>query len=86
VKIERSISAFARARRTIAGGVNSPVRAFKAVGGSPVFARSGAGAYMTDLDGHEYIDYVLSFAPSRKRPRAAVPLAFRPKPRANSPN
>jgi glutamate-1-semialdehyde 2,1-aminomutase len=63
VKIERSISAFARARRTIAGGVNSPVRAFKAVGGSPVFARSGAGAYMTDLDGHEYIDYVLSWGP-----------------------
>lgn len=63
MKLERSISAFSRAKRVIAGGVNSPVRAFKAVGGSPVFMKSGSGAYMQDLDDHEYIDYVLSWGP-----------------------
>jgi len=63
VRLERSISAFARARRVIAGGVNSPVRAFKSVGGSPVFMKSGAGARLFDLDDHEYIDYVLSWGP-----------------------
>jgi len=63
VKIERSISAFVRARESIAGGVNSPVRAFKAVGGSPVFMKSGKGATLTDLDDHEYIDYVMSWGP-----------------------
>jgi glutamate-1-semialdehyde 2,1-aminomutase len=61
--LERSISAFARARGVIAGGVNSPVRAFRSVGGSPVFMRSGRGAYLCDIDGHEYIDYVLSWGP-----------------------
>lgn len=60
---ERSIAAFARARNVIAGGVNSSVRAFKAVGGSPVFMKSGSGAIICDLDGHEYIDYVLSWGP-----------------------
>jgi glutamate-1-semialdehyde 2,1-aminomutase len=63
MSIERSISAFARAHNVIAGGVNSPVRAFRAVGGSPVFMKSGLGAMLTDLDGHEYIDYVLSWGP-----------------------
>ncbi|MGZ3509071.1 MAG: glutamate-1-semialdehyde 2,1-aminomutase [Vulcanimicrobiaceae bacterium] len=63
MKLERSISAFSRARRVIAGGVNSPVRAFKAVGGSPIFMKSGAGAYLTDIDGHEFLDYVLSWGP-----------------------
>ena len=63
MKFERSISAFARARGIIAGGVNSPVRAFRAVGGSPPFIKSGAGAHLFDLDGHEYIDYVLSWGP-----------------------
>jgi glutamate-1-semialdehyde 2,1-aminomutase len=63
MRLERSISAFARARRVIAGGVNSPVRAFKAVGGSPVFVKSAAGAYLFDLDGHELVDYVLSWGP-----------------------
>jgi len=60
VRLERSISAFARARRSIAGGVNSPVRAFKSVGGTPVFMKAGSGARLFDLDDHEYIDYVLS--------------------------
>jgi len=55
MKLERSISAFARARRSIAGGVNSPVRAFRAVGGSPVFMQRGAVAaafYLAGRAGH----------------------------------
>jgi len=63
LKFERSISAFSRARRTIAGGVNSPVRAFRAVGGTPVFMKEGREATLFDLDGHEFIDYVLSWGP-----------------------
>jgi glutamate-1-semialdehyde 2,1-aminomutase len=63
MKFERSIAAFARAKRVIAGGVNSPVRAFKAVGGSPIFMKSAAGATLHDVDDHEYIDYVLSWGP-----------------------
>ena len=63
MKLERSISAYARARRVLAGGVNSPVRAFKAVGGSPVFVKSGSGAVVLDLDDHEYIDYILAWGP-----------------------
>jgi glutamate-1-semialdehyde 2,1-aminomutase len=61
VKLERSIGAFARARRVIAGGVNSPVRALGAVGLSPVFMKSGSGALLYDLDGHEYVDYLMSW-------------------------
>jgi glutamate-1-semialdehyde 2,1-aminomutase len=60
---ERSAAAFARARALIPGGVNSPVRAFKGVGGSPVFARSASGCRLTDIDGNEYIDYVMSWGP-----------------------
>jgi len=63
VKLERSISAFARAKNVIAGGVNSSVRAFKAVGGTPVFMKSGSGSTISDIDGHEFIDYVLSWGP-----------------------
>lgn len=63
MNVERSIAAFARARNVIAGGVNSSVRSFKAVGGSPLFMKSGSGATIRDLDGHEYIDYVLSWGP-----------------------
>jgi glutamate-1-semialdehyde 2,1-aminomutase len=63
MKFERSIAAFARAKRVIAGGVNSPVRAFKAVGGSPIFMKSASGATLHDVDDHEYIDYVLSWGP-----------------------
>jgi glutamate-1-semialdehyde 2,1-aminomutase len=54
---------FARANRVLVGGVNSPVRAFKGVGGIPFFAVSGKGARVTDADGNEYIDYVLSWGP-----------------------
>ena len=63
MSIERSISAFVRARNVIAGGVNSPVRAFRAVGGSPIFMKSGSGARMRDVDDREYLDYVLSWGP-----------------------
>jgi glutamate-1-semialdehyde 2,1-aminomutase len=63
LSLERSLAAFARAKRVIPGGVNSPVRAFKAVGLSPVFMKSGSGAILHDLDDHEYIDYVLSWGP-----------------------
>ncbi len=61
MRLERSIAAFARARRIIAGGVNSPVRALGAVGLSPIFMKSASGAMLYDLDGHEYIDYVMSW-------------------------
>ncbi len=55
---------FARARQSIAGGVNSAVRAFKQVGGEPVFFARGEGAYLFDIDGNRYIDYVASWGPS----------------------
>jgi len=54
---------FAKARGLMPGGVNSPVRAFRAVGGDPIFVASGKGAMMTDVDGKSYIDYVLSWGP-----------------------
>ncbi|HEU5343993.1 MAG TPA: glutamate-1-semialdehyde 2,1-aminomutase [Ktedonobacterales bacterium] len=59
----RSAEMFARARQVIPGGVNSPVRAFRAVGGQPVFIQRGAGAYLYDVDGNQYIDYVGSWGP-----------------------
>ena len=52
---------FSAAERWIPGGVNSPVRAFRAVGGSPVFIQSGEGAYVTDEQGKRYIDYVAAY-------------------------
>jgi glutamate-1-semialdehyde 2,1-aminomutase len=61
--MSRSETLFDAARRVIAGGVNSPVRAFKGVGGTPVFFRRGQGAYLFDEDGRRYIDYVGSFGP-----------------------
>src|SRR5687767_4541318 len=54
---------FARAQRLIPGGVNSPVRAFKAVGGTPLFIRKAEGARVWDADGRDYIDYVGSWGP-----------------------
>ena len=54
---------FAQAQTLMPGGVSSPVRAFKSVGGVPRFIASGEGAYMTDVDGNRYIDYVMSFGP-----------------------
>ncbi len=60
---ERTEAAFARAKTMIPGGVNSPVRAFRSVGGTPVFVKSGKGATFTDLDGNTYIDYIMSWGP-----------------------
>ena len=59
----RSRAAMERARRVLPGGVDSPVRAYKAVGGDPVVVASGAGAMITDVDGNQYIDYVCSYGP-----------------------
>ena len=59
----RSEAAFQRARDVIPGGVNSPVRAFRAVGGSPFFVASARGAKIRDIDGREYLDYVGSWGP-----------------------
>jgi len=61
--MSRSEELFERAKRTIPGGVNSPVRAFKAVGGTPRFMQKSDGAYLFDADGKRYIDYVLSWGP-----------------------
>lgn len=55
--------AFQRAKRSLVGGVNSPVRAFGGVGGTPVFIERGQGPYLWDLDGNRYVDYVLSYGP-----------------------
>jgi glutamate-1-semialdehyde 2,1-aminomutase len=61
--MSRSHDLFAAAQRHIPGGVNSPVRAFRSVGGDPVFFESAAGAHVTDADGKRYIDYVGSWGP-----------------------
>ena len=58
-----SESLFSRAKELLPGGVNSPVRAFRGVGGDPVFFRSGEGAWLTDVDGNRYVDYVGSWGP-----------------------
>ena len=60
---KRSSQLFADAEKVIPGGVNSPVRAFKAVGGTPIFAKSAKGAYLYDEDGNRYIDYINSWGP-----------------------
>ena len=59
----KSESLLARAQKVIPGGVNSPVRAFKGVGGTPVFFESAKGAYLKDVDGNSYVDYVGSWGP-----------------------
>jgi len=61
--INTSKDLFARAQKSIPGGVNSPVRAFKSVGGTPLFMKSAKGAYMYDADGNRYIDYINSWGP-----------------------
>ncbi len=61
--ISQSISLFERAQQSIPGGVNSPVRAFKSVGGTPVFIERAKGAYLYDVDGNKYIDYINSWGP-----------------------
>ncbi|HUM66579.1 MAG TPA: glutamate-1-semialdehyde 2,1-aminomutase, partial [Chitinophagaceae bacterium] len=59
----KSQSLFTRAQQSIPGGVNSPVRAFKSVGGTPVFIEKASGAYLYDADGRRYIDYIASWGP-----------------------
>jgi glutamate-1-semialdehyde 2,1-aminomutase len=63
MNILKSQQLFSQAKKTIPGGVNSPVRAFKAVGGDPIFFQSAKGAYMTDEDGNQYIDMINSWGP-----------------------
>ena len=60
---ERSEQLFAEATELLPGGVSSPVRAFRALGGSPLFIERGDGAYLFDVDGNRYVDYVLSWGP-----------------------
>jgi glutamate-1-semialdehyde 2,1-aminomutase len=61
--VEKSKQLFDRAQKSIPGGVNSPVRAFKSVGGIPVFIKNAKGAYLYDVDGNRYIDYIASWGP-----------------------
>lgn len=62
-KIDKSIALFTEAKELIPGGVNSPVRAFRAVGQNPLFIKRGKGAYIYDVDDNQYIDYVCSWGP-----------------------
>ncbi len=63
MKRDKSLTLFKRAKKVMPGGVNSPVRAFKAVGGSPLFIERADGAYLYDVDGNKFIDYVGSWGP-----------------------
>ena len=62
-KLDKSIQAFNEAKQYIPGGVNSPVRSFRGVGGTPPFIASALGSYMYDIDGNQYIDYIGSWGP-----------------------
>jgi glutamate-1-semialdehyde 2,1-aminomutase len=80
-KLDRSHAAFARANKVIPGGVNSPARAFGAVGGEPPFMARAEGAYLYDIDGNQYIDYIGSWGPmilghAQAEVRAAVTEAM----------
>jgi glutamate-1-semialdehyde 2,1-aminomutase len=73
----QSQALFAAAQKVIPGGVDSPVRAFRAVGGRPLFIERGEGPYLFDVDGNRYIDYVLSWGPlilGHAHPRVAESL------------
>lgn len=63
MNITKSSQLFTRAQNSIPGGVNSPVRAFKSVGGTPLFIQQAKGAYLYDADGNRYIDYIASWGP-----------------------
>lgn len=63
MEYKRSSALFAEAQKVIPGGVNSPVRAFKAVGGTPIFAKEAKGAYIIDEDDNQYIEYINSWGP-----------------------
>jgi len=60
---QRSSALFRAAQQVLPGGVNSPVRAFNSVGGSPVFVERAQGAYLYDADGNKLIDYIASWGP-----------------------
>ena len=95
----KSQAAFAEAKQYIPGGVNSPVRSFRSVGGVPPVIAKGSGSKLTDIDGNEYIDYVLSYGPlllgmhtrrspkpSKLQPPKAHPMARRPWLKQSLPN
>ncbi len=63
MNIQKSIDLFSKAQTLLPGGVDSPARAFRAVGGQPLFIDRGEGAHLIDVDGNRFIDYVLSFGP-----------------------
>lgn len=63
MSVNNSIKAFQEAQSLIPGGVNSPVRAFRSVGGTPLFIKEGSGAYLIDIDGNKYVDFVQSWGP-----------------------
>lgn len=63
LNLSASAEAFEKAQKVMPGGVNSPVRAFRSVGGTPVFVDRGSGSRFTDVDGNDYLDYVLSWGP-----------------------
>ena len=63
ILFDKSKEAFSRAAKSIPGGVDSPVRALGAVGGTPVFIDSGKGSRIVDIDGNSYVDYVCSWGP-----------------------
>jgi len=63
MKLERSIELYTKGKRNLVGSVNSPVRAFKSVGGVPIFIEKAKGSKIYDVDGNEYIDFVLSYGP-----------------------
>ena len=63
MSVSKSVEFFSRAQQSIPGGVNSPVRAFKNVGGTPPFIKSAKGAYLFDEDGNKYIDFINSWGP-----------------------
>jgi glutamate-1-semialdehyde 2,1-aminomutase len=63
MSIDSSLIEFDKAKKVIPGGVDSPVRAFSSVGGSPIFIQKGDGGYLVDIDGNRYIDYVQSWGP-----------------------
>jgi glutamate-1-semialdehyde 2,1-aminomutase len=63
MKLDASAKTFARAEKVLVGGTNSPVRSFKRVGGHPVIVRRGEGAFVEDIDGNRYVDFVMSYGP-----------------------
>ena len=63
LNLEKSAAAFAEAKQCMPGGVNSPVRSFRGVGGTPPFIARASGSKIYDIDGNEYVDYVGSWGP-----------------------